>query len=203
VLPAAIGRRTSSTRPLGLMRSRRAAPRRSRRAAVPSSRGPSGGADKQNSARRGSLLRCVADLAPTHEAPPAGSSTSNSETPRSVRVATPQSQDESILSPPQDRPLGAIGAEGNAARAAMHEIHDPQLLVAAHRDETPVRRPQATRLLVADRDRRCVRVRPDELVDRPVRVGALDDPKGMRLPGRAAAREDQDESERTSSSSAS
>jgi hypothetical protein len=85
----------------------------------------------------------------------------------------------------------------------MHEIHDLQLRVATHREETPVRRPQTGRPLVADRDRSCVGIRPDELVERPVGIRALDDPKGMRLRRRAAAREDQDESERTNSSSAS
>jgi hypothetical protein len=56
-----------------------------------------------------------------------------------VRIAAPKAQDESVLTPPEDRQLGAVGIEANAARPTMDEIDKLQLLVTADRDETSVR----------------------------------------------------------------
>jgi len=73
-----------------------------------------------------------------------------------VRVAAPKSQDQPILTPPEDWPLSAGATEEDASRSTMHEIHDLQVLVAADGDEASVRRPQAGGQLVANRDRICV-----------------------------------------------
>ena len=56
-----------------------------------------------------------------------------------MRIAAPKAQDESVLTPPEDRQLGAGATEANGARPTMDEIDELQLLVAADGDKTSVR----------------------------------------------------------------
>ena len=110
-----------------------------------------------------------------------------------VRGATPNAEDQPILSLPEKRLRVAAVADSRNVRAPMHEIDELQLYLAAERHHPPVRREQPLGRVIAERDRlRGCRVGPLEHVHVSwIAVGADDDSKRMRISGRAAARGDQ------------